>query len=84
MNYLISSFKKAPRAYAHIDGHLVKLEITRSNLVQGMTLNLILYIDDQFLIGGVPLMIKHKEDFDMRYTYKGMSLNGHTVSSYFD
>eukprot|EP00253_Pinus_taeda_P032760 PITA_32760 len=58
--------KQAPRAwYAHIDSYLVKLGFTRSyvdpnvyfKVVQGMSLILVLYVDDLFLTGSKPLII---------------------------
>ena len=71
--------KQAPKAwYAHVDSYLVKLGFTRRNVdpnlyfkvVQGMSLILVLYVDDLFLKGSEPVMIKCKRDlaseFDMK------------------
>jgi len=56
----------------------MKFDITRSELVQNMTLILILYIEDIILIGSGPLMIKLKKDGGVSYTYRDMSLYGFT------
>jgi len=63
--------KQALRAfYSHIDNYLMKLGFTRSNvdpnlyfnIVQGMPMILVLYVDDLFLIGSEPLMIECKRE----------------------
>ena len=71
--------KQAPRAcYAHINGYLVKLGVTRSSadsnlyfkVVKGMHFILVLYVDDLVFIGSEPLIIECERDlasgFDMK------------------
>ena len=60
----------------------MNFDIIRSNvnlnfhfkLVQGMTLILILYIDDLLLTSSGPLVINHKKDFGLRYTSRDKNL----------
>lgn len=75
--------KQAPRAwYACIDSYLVKLGFTRSNVdpnlyfkvVQGMLLILVLYVDDLFLTGSDPLMIKCKRELASKFKMKDLGL----------
>jgi len=78
--------KQAPRAWnAYIGSYLTKLGFTSSSdlnlhfkLVQGMTLIMVLYIDDLFLTGSEPSMIKRKKDCGQRYTSIDMRLYGYT------
>ena len=75
--------KQAPRAwYAHIDSYLVKLGFTRSNadpnlyfkVVQGMSLILVLYVDNLFLTSSEPLMIECKRELSFEFEMKDLGL----------
>ena len=75
--------KQAPRAwYTHIDGYLVKLGFTRSNVdpnlyfkvVQDMLLILVLYVNDLFLTGSEPLMIECKRELASEFKMKDLGL----------
>ena len=92
---VLYGLNQTPKAwYAYIGSYMVKLGFTRSSvdliryfkLFQSMTLILVLYINELFLIGSEPLMIEHKKDFSfelemkylgLRYTSKDMKLHGY-------
>lgn len=80
------SLKQAPRAwYVCIDSYLVKLGFTRSNVdpnlyfkvVQVMSLILVLYVDNLFLIGSDPLMIECKRELASEFEMKNLRLMHH-------
>jgi len=75
--------KKDPRAwYVHIDNYLTKLGFKRSNVhpnlylkvVQGMSLILVLYVDDLFLTGSEPLMSEYKMEPTSKFKMKDLGL----------
>ena len=61
----------------------MKLGFRRSNadpnhyfkVVQGMPLILVLYVDDLFLTGSEPLMIKCKRELESEFQMKDLGLN---------
>lgn len=59
----------------------------KMTFLQGMPLILVVYVDDLFLIGSEPLMIKRKKELSLklemkglglRYTFRDMRLHGYT------
>ena len=75
--------KQAPKAwYAHIDSYLVKLGFIRINAdlnlyfraVQGMSLILVLYVDNLFMTGSDPLMIECKRELVSKFEMKDLGL----------
>ena len=76
-------FEASPRSwYARIDSYLVKLGFTRSNVdpnlyfkvVQGMSLILVLYVENIFLTGSEPLMIECKRELASEFNMKDLRL----------
>lgn len=83
MNKELYGLNQAPRAwYTRIDNYLVKLGFKRSNVdtnlyfkvFQGMSLILVLYIDDLFLKGSEPLMIECKRELSSEFQMKDLGL----------
>ena len=75
--------KQAPRAwYARIDGYLVNLGFTKSDIdpnlyykvVDGESLNLVLYVDDLFLIGAKKLIAWCKRELTYELEMKDLGL----------
>ena len=75
--------KQAPRAwYGRIDGFLVKLGFTKSDVdsnlyykvVEGDTLILVLYVDDLFLIGAERLVTWCKKQLSLEFEMKDLGL----------
>ena len=68
--------------YARIDNYLVNFGFTRRNVdpnlyfkvVQGMSLILVLYVDDIFLTGSDPLIIKYKRELASEFEMKDLGL----------
>jgi len=80
---VLYGLKQEPRTwYARIHSYLVKLGFTRRNVdlnlyfkvVQDMPLILVLYVDDLFLTGSEPLMLKCKRELTFEFEMKDLGL----------
>lgn len=83
LNKELYGLKRAPRVgYDYIRNYVVKLGFMRSNVdlnlyfkvVQVMPLILVLYVDNLFLIGSMPLMLECKRDLSFEFEMKDLGL----------